>query len=671
MLGLGNIGPMAALPVMEGKAALFKRFADIDAWPICIDTTDVDEIVRTVELIAPGFGGINLEDIAAPRCFEIEAKLRERLDIPVFHDDQHGTAIVVLAALKNALRCIDKKLPDVEDRRLRRRRGRLGDRPAAAGRRRGRRHRLGPPGPAQQGRRVADARRGASSPRRPTRAVSPAPCATASRAPTSSSASARRGILEPEWIDEMADQRIVFALANPDPEVDIYEATQRATVVAVGPQRLPEPDQQRPRVPRRLPRPARRARDRRDDRDAHQGGRRHRLRRHRRAAQPELHHPQRLPARHEQDGRQGDRRLRAQGPGEEHPDDRRELRSATHRMTRTTQPAQPGQRHPLDGRRAWAVWAAAISVYVLAVFHRTSLGVAGLEAADRFGISSSQLSTFTILQVFVYAAMQLPVGALLDRYGSKRMLGFGLTLLTVAQLGFAFVHSFEAALLCRVLLGMGDAMVFISVLRLVALWFSPRRTPMVTQLTGVLGQLGALAAAGPLAAALAHFGWTPSYAVAASVGVLSGVALVVVVKDSPYTDHHRDELRLRAIARTLRAAWLVPGTRLGLWSHFTSQFAANMFTMLWGFPFLVCGTRALAGDGQRHAHGHGRHVGRLQPGHRHADDALPVLPQHDGAVDRRRGDRGVDRRAALAGARPVVDARRPRGAHRRSAARAR
>ena len=258
-------------------------------------------------------------------------------------------------------------------------------------------------------------------------------------------------------------------------------------------------------------------------------------------------------------------------------------------MTRTTQPAEPGQRYPLDGRRAWAVWAAAIAVYVLAVFHRTSLGVAGLEAADRFGISSSQLSTFTILQLFVYAAMQLPVGALLDRYGSKKLLGFGLTLLTIAQLGFAFVHSFEAALLCRVLLGMGDAMVFISVLRLVALWFSPRRTPMVTQLTGVLGQLGALAAAGPLAAALAHFGWTPSYAVAASVGVLSGVALVVFVKDSPYTDHHRDELRLRAVARTLRAAWLVPGTRLGLWSHFTSQFAANMFTMLWGFPFLVAG----------------------------------------------------------------------------------
>jgi malate dehydrogenase (oxaloacetate-decarboxylating) len=113
VLGLGDLGPGAALPVMEGKAALFKRFAGIDAWPICLDTQDVDEIVRTVQLIAPGFAGINLEDISAPRCFEVESRLRELLDIPVFHDDQHGTAIVVLAALHNALRVVGKTLPKV------------------------------------------------------------------------------------------------------------------------------------------------------------------------------------------------------------------------------------------------------------------------------------------------------------------------------------------------------------------------------------------------------------------------------------------------------------------------------------------------------------------------------------------------------------------------------
>jgi len=114
VLGLGNIGPGAALPVMEGKAALFKRFADVDAWPVCLDTQDVDEIVRTVQIIAPVYGGINLEDISAPRCFEIEARLRELLDIPVFHDDQHGTAIVVLAALSNALTLVKKDLKNTK-----------------------------------------------------------------------------------------------------------------------------------------------------------------------------------------------------------------------------------------------------------------------------------------------------------------------------------------------------------------------------------------------------------------------------------------------------------------------------------------------------------------------------------------------------------------------------
>jgi malate dehydrogenase (oxaloacetate-decarboxylating) len=113
VLGLGNIGAIPALPVMEGKAALFKRFAGIDAFPICLDTQDVDEIVRAVELIAPVFAGINLEDISAPRCFEVEERLRASLDIPVFHDDQHGTAIVVLAALLNALKVVGKALPDV------------------------------------------------------------------------------------------------------------------------------------------------------------------------------------------------------------------------------------------------------------------------------------------------------------------------------------------------------------------------------------------------------------------------------------------------------------------------------------------------------------------------------------------------------------------------------
>ena len=245
--------------------------------------------------------------------------------------------------------------------------------------------------------------------------------------------------------------------------------------------------------------------------------------------------------------------------------------------------------YPLGGRKAWSVYAAAVSVYILAVFHRSSLGVAGLVAADRFDIAATQLSVFTMVQLFVYAAMQIPVGALLDRYGAKRLLTVGVATMTLAQFGFAFARSFEAGILARVAVGIGDAMVFIPLLRIVALWFPPIRIPMVTQLTGLLGQIGALAAAAPLVAALQSWGWTPSYAAAASVGVVLGVVLVLVVRDSPYPDHELDRIKVRAIARAVRSAWNTPGTRLGLWSHFSAQFGATVFALLWGYPFLVAG----------------------------------------------------------------------------------
>ena len=132
VLGLGDIGPEAAMPVMEGKALLFKEFGGVDAWPLCLDTKDTDEIVAIVKAIAPGFGGINLEDISAPRCFEIEQRLRAELDIPVFHDDQHGTAIVVLAALLNALQVVGKRIEDDQGRDDRRRRGRASRSPTSS-----------------------------------------------------------------------------------------------------------------------------------------------------------------------------------------------------------------------------------------------------------------------------------------------------------------------------------------------------------------------------------------------------------------------------------------------------------------------------------------------------------------------------------------------------------
>ncbi|HEX8497061.1 MAG TPA: NADP-dependent malic enzyme, partial [Actinomycetales bacterium] len=237
ILGLGNLGPLAALPVMEGKAALFKRFAGIDAFPICLDTQDSDEIVAAVKAIAPVFAGINLEDISAPRCFEIERRLRDELDIPVFHDDQHGTAIVTLAALTNALRVVGKKLPDV--------------RIVMSG--------AGAAGTAilklllHAGAHdvVVCDKDGVVEPARPDIAQAPGSAlhevavTTNPRGVTGTLRGALAasdvfigvsapGILTGDDIATMAADAVVFAMANPDPEVDPIAASAHATVVATG-----------------------------------------------------------------------------------------------------------------------------------------------------------------------------------------------------------------------------------------------------------------------------------------------------------------------------------------------------------------------------------------------------------------------------------------------------
>ena len=247
------------------------------------------------------------------------------------------------------------------------------------------------------------------------------------------------------------------------------------------------------------------------------------------------------------------------------------------------------QIHDIGRRRAWVIWVVALTVYTVAVFHRTSLGVAGIVAAERFDITASQLATFTVVQLVVYAGMQIPVGVLLDRFGSRRLLLVGLALISLGQLWFAFAGSFGVGLAARVLLGMGDAMIFTSMLRLVALWFRVKQAPVITQLSGMVGQLGAVAAATPLAAALANYGWERSFGISAGVGALLSVALFLVVKDSPYAGMAVEKIKVRALARTLGEVWGNPGTRLGMWIHFTGQFGATVFTMLWGYPFLVQG----------------------------------------------------------------------------------
>ena len=239
VLGLGNIGPYAALPVMEGKAALFKRFADIDAWPVCLDSQDTDEIVRAVQLIAPGFGGINLEDISAPRCFEVERRLRDLLDIPVFHDDQHGTAIVVMAALTNALRVVGKKLAEVRIamagagaagtavlkllRAAYSRAGALAEAVVVCDER-GAVH-LGRAGLDDSLRWIAENTNRDGYAGDLAGAVRGADVFIGLSAP---------GILSGADIAAMAPNAIVFALANPDPEVDPEAAMEYAAVMATG-----------------------------------------------------------------------------------------------------------------------------------------------------------------------------------------------------------------------------------------------------------------------------------------------------------------------------------------------------------------------------------------------------------------------------------------------------
>ena len=245
--------------------------------------------------------------------------------------------------------------------------------------------------------------------------------------------------------------------------------------------------------------------------------------------------------------------------------------------------------HDIGRRRAWFIWGVALSVYVLAVFNRSSLGVAGLLAAERFDIRATELATFTALQLLVYAGMQVPVGVFLDRFGSRAMLIAGSAAMAVGQLAFAYADSYPTALVARAVVGAGDAMVFISVMRLVAVWFLVKQAPLVAQLTGQLGQLGSVLAAAPLTLGLQELGWTRTFASVSVLGTALLVTAALAVKDSPYRRDGPVRIKLAALTRSLRLVWGNPGTRLGLWSHFTSQFSVTVFTLLWGYPFLVAG----------------------------------------------------------------------------------
>ncbi|MGP3773053.1 MFS transporter [Streptomyces sp. SDT5-1] len=246
---------------------------------------------------------------------------------------------------------------------------------------------------------------------------------------------------------------------------------------------------------------------------------------------------------------------------------------------------------PPGGRRAVAVWSIGVAVYFVAVIFRTSLGVAGLDAVERFHINASALSTFSILQLLVYAGMQIPVGLMVDRLGTKKVLTLGVVLFTVGQLGFAFSSSYGMALVSRALLGCGDAMTFISVLRLGTRWFPARRGPLVAQLAGLVGMAGNLVSTLVLARLLHGIGWEAAFAGSALAGVVVLVLMLLFLKDhpegfepAPVPTTHKGAAYVR---RQIAVTWREPGTRLGLWVHFSTQFPAMVFLLLWGLPFLV------------------------------------------------------------------------------------
>ncbi|MGK5173555.1 MFS transporter [Geodermatophilus sp. CPCC 205761] len=239
--------------------------------------------------------------------------------------------------------------------------------------------------------------------------------------------------------------------------------------------------------------------------------------------------------------------------------------------------------------RAYAVWLVALSAYAVAVFHRASLGVAGVEAQERFSAGASAISLFLVLQLVVYAAMQVPVGVALDRFGSRRLILAGALTMAAGQALLAVAGDVPTAVGARVLVGAGDAMTFVSVLRVIGFWFAGPTVPLITQLTGMLGQFGQIVAAYPLVALLHSTSWEGTFLGAAAAGVLVAVLVVVALRDAPPGTELTPPAGLADVRRSLVATWREPGTRIGLYTHLVTQFSGTVFALLWGYPFLVVG----------------------------------------------------------------------------------
>lgn len=247
---------------------------------------------------------------------------------------------------------------------------------------------------------------------------------------------------------------------------------------------------------------------------------------------------------------------------------------------------------PRTKPRAWVVFGVGTLVYAAAVFQRASLGVAGIEAQRRFATTAAVLSLFSVLQLAVYAGLQIPVGALADRTGSRRLIITGATLMALGQLLLANADTVAPAIAARVLVGAGDAMTFISLMRLIPAWFAPGAVPVLTQLFSTLGQFGQVVAAFPLVVMLHRSGWNTSFTVAALIAVASGAIAAMVLRNAPPGQVTRAApLGFAETRARIGQAWREPGTRLGQVTHFVTAFPMMVFALLWGYPFLVIGER--------------------------------------------------------------------------------
>lgn len=250
------------------------------------------------------------------------------------------------------------------------------------------------------------------------------------------------------------------------------------------------------------------------------------------------------------------------------------------------------------GAQAWIIWAVGVAAYVLAVTNRTSLGAVGVDAAARFDADGATLALFAVVQLAVYGGMQIPVGVLLDRHGTRPIMVVGMFLMAIGQLVMALSPSIGIALIARVLIGAGDAAIFPAVLRLVAIWFPAQRGPLMVQITGQIGQAGQLVALLPLAALLHATSWTITFSSIAGLGILFTILVFLVIRNRPPTlttdvTVDTDTGVVKVVTSAIdtgvgvRAAWAHPGTRLAFWSHFTTPFVGTAFVLLWGMPYLT------------------------------------------------------------------------------------